>query len=163
MTFLDVLARNLATRADHPFIVHAGRRLTYGQFDKLTNRAAHALRALGVAPWDRVTLALGNSLDWVAAAFGALKSGAIVHPLNPNLGPGELRYVLGHAEPRVLVHSLAGCAVYGALVVKVFAVRSHASPGWFLPVAGGLLFSAFVVVVLTSTVWYVGDAGWPSR
>jgi len=65
-------------------------------------------------------------------------------------------------EPRVLVHSLAGCAVYGALVVKVFAVRSHRSPGWFLPVAGGLLFTALVVTVLTSAVWWSVRFGVPT-
>jgi acyl-CoA synthetase (AMP-forming)/AMP-acid ligase II len=131
MTFLDVLARNLAGRADHPFILHAGRRLTYVQFDRLTNRAAHALRRLGVAPGDRVTLALGNSLDWVAAAFGALKSGAIVNPLNPGLGPGELRYVLGHAEPRVVVTN----ADSGA---NILAVRDAVSAGCTIAAFGGV-------------------------
>jgi hypothetical protein len=42
---------------------------------------------------------------------------------------------------RTVVHGILGCAVVGALVVKVFAVRSKRAPGWFLPVAGGLLFA----------------------
>ena len=42
---------------------------------------------------------------------------------------------------RVVVHGVLGCVLFGALVVKVVAVRSHAAPGWFLPVAGGLLFA----------------------
>ena len=75
---------------------------------------------------------------------------------------GELH--TGEPVPaRAVVHGVLGCVVFGVFVVKVVAVRSRRAPGWFLPVAGGLLFSAFVVVVLTSTVWYVGDAGWPSR
>lgn len=75
---------------------------------------------------------------------------------------GELH--TGEPVPaRAVVHGVLGCVVFGAFVVKVVAVRSRRAPGWFLPLAGGLLFSAFVVVVLTSTVWYVGDAGWPSR
>ena len=75
---------------------------------------------------------------------------------------GELH--TGEPVPaRAVVHGVVGCVVFGAFVVKVVAVRSRRAPGWFLPVAGGLLFSAFVVVVLTSTVWYVGDVGWPSR
>ena len=75
---------------------------------------------------------------------------------------GELH--TGEPVPaRAVVHGVLGCVVFGAFVVKVVAVRSRRAPGWFLPVAGGLLFSAFVVVVLTSTVWYLGDAGWPSR
>jgi hypothetical protein len=55
-----------------------------------------------------------------------------------------------------------GCAVVGAAVVKVVAVRSRRAPGWFLPVAGGLLFALLVLVVLTSAGWYVSEKGWPT-
>ena len=63
---------------------------------------------------------------------------------------------------RTVVHGIFGCAVLGAVVVKVVAVRSRRSPGWFLPVAGGLLFALLVVVVMTSAVWYIGTKGWPA-
>ena len=62
---------------------------------------------------------------------------------------------------RTVVHGLLGCAVVGALVVKVVAVRSKRAPGWFLPVAGGLLFALLIGVVWTSAVWYIGAFGWP--
>ena len=62
---------------------------------------------------------------------------------------------------RTVVHGVLGCAVVGAIVVKVVAVRSRRAPGWFLPVAGGLLFALLVVVVLTSAGWYIGEEGWP--
>lgn len=63
---------------------------------------------------------------------------------------------------RTVVHGVLGCAVLGAAVVKVIAVRSRRAPGWFLPVAGGLLFSLLAISVLTSAVWYVGAQGWPT-
>lgn len=103
MLFLDHLARNRRERGDHPYLVHEGRSVTFEEFDRLTNRAAHALRALGVEKGDRVTLALGNSIEWLVAAFGALKAGGILNPVNPQLGTRELSYVIGHAEPRVLL------------------------------------------------------------
>ena len=75
----------------------------------------------------------------------------------------SLGFQSGEATPtRVLVHSVAGCAVYGAVVVKVMAVRTRSAPGWLLPVAGGLLFATVVCVVWTSAVWYVGENGWPN-
>ncbi len=62
---------------------------------------------------------------------------------------------------RTVVHGILGCAVIGALVVKVVAVRSRRAPGWFLPVAGGLLFALLIAAVMTSAVWYIGAKGWP--
>lgn len=100
---LDVLARNVAARGDRPFVLHAGRKVTYRELDRLTNRAAHALRSLGVEKGDRVTLAMGNSIEYVVAAFGVLKAGAILNPVNPTLGAEELSYILGHAQPRVII------------------------------------------------------------
>lgn len=103
MAILDVLAERVAGRGAHPFLAHEGTVVTYRDFDARTNRAARALAALGVRKGDRVTLALGSSVEYVVAAFATLKVGAVLHPVNPALGAGELGYVLGHAEPRVVV------------------------------------------------------------
>jgi acyl-CoA synthetase (AMP-forming)/AMP-acid ligase II len=100
---LAALARDVAERGDHPFVLHAGRRVTYRELDALANRAAHSLRALGVEKGDRVTLALGNSVEYLVAAFGILKAGAVLNPVNPALGTREIGYILAHAEPKVVV------------------------------------------------------------
>src|SRR5215218_7978551 len=34
---------------------------------------------------------------------------------------------------RTVIHGVLGCVVFGAVVVKVVAVRSKRAPGWFLP------------------------------
>ena len=62
---------------------------------------------------------------------------------------------------RTVVHGVLGCCVFGAAVVKVVAVRARRAPGWFLPVAGALLFTLFVAVILTSAVWYYANYGLP--
>jgi uncharacterized membrane protein HdeD (DUF308 family) len=81
-----------------------------------------------------------------------------------SLGLESGRFADGEPVPaRTVVHGVLGCAFFGAVVVKVVAVRSRRAPGWFLPVAGGVLFTILVAVVLTSAVWYLGDKGWPSR
>src|SRR5262249_51525064 len=104
---LEVLARQVATRGTHPFLRHECRDVSYVEFDRLTNRAAHALRGLGVERGDRVTLALGNSTDCGVAAFAVLKAGGVLNPVNPALGEAELRYILQHAGPRVVVTDAA--------------------------------------------------------
>jgi len=64
-------------------------------------------------------------------------------------------------DARVLAHSLLGCLFYGAFVTKVVALHTKSSPGWLLPLAGGTLLTALVVVVLTSAGWYLGTVGLP--
>jgi acyl-CoA synthetase (AMP-forming)/AMP-acid ligase II len=113
--FLEEVAETCRRRADHPYVVHDGRRVTFGEFDRLTNRSARALRTLGVVPGDRVTVGLGNSIEWLIGAFGALKAGGILNPVNPGLGAKELGYVLSHAAPRVIVTDSASAPALGAV------------------------------------------------
>lgn len=70
-------------------------------------------------------------------------------------------YALGYqdASPRVLVHSLAGCAVYGAFVAKMLVLGRPGSPRWAVPVLGGLLFTALTALWLTSSLWFFGTSG----
>jgi mono/diheme cytochrome c family protein len=58
-----------------------------------------------------------------------------------------------HPDTRVLLHSLLGCAVYGAYAAKVTIVRLRRFPVPVLPIAGGLLFSVLIGVWYTSAVW----------
>ena len=62
---------------------------------------------------------------------------------------------------RVLLHSLFGCAFYGAFAVKVVMVRSPALPVIALPLAGGVLFTVLVVTWLTSGLWFISENGIP--
>jgi hypothetical protein len=62
---------------------------------------------------------------------------------------------------RVLLHSLLGCAFYGAFVAKVTIVRSKGLPGVALPLAGGAVFALLVFVWLTSALWFINQNGFP--
>jgi len=133
---LEALARDVAERGDHPVVLHAGRRVGYRELDRLANRAAHALRSLGVAKGDRVTLALGNSVEYLVAAFGILKAGAVLTPVNPALGARELDYILGHADPRVVVTDAPGFPARGTVIGRrAFADLLGAGPDTPPPVA----------------------------
>jgi Family of unknown function (DUF6529) len=60
----------------------------------------------------------------------------------------------GTHSPRVLIHSLLGSFLYGAVVAKVLIVRSTKFAPWVLPVAGSLLFSILLGLWLTSALWF---------
>jgi hypothetical protein len=60
---------------------------------------------------------------------------------------------------RTLIHSLAGCAFYGAFAAKVLLVHTRRLPNWALPVAGGLILTIVVVIWLTSSLWLFRTTG----
>lgn len=63
------------------------------------------------------------------------------------------------SSPRAFAHALLGCACYGAVVVKVAAVRSRRLPAWVLPVAGGTVFALLVGLWTTSALWFFVTVG----
>ena len=70
-------------------------------------------------------------------------------------------YALGfqHYSTRVLIHSLLGCAFFGAFTVKMLILPKRGLPGWVLPVVGALVFTLLVAVWLTSAVWFFSTFG----
>src|SRR5262249_60715042 len=67
------------------------------------DRAAHALRRLGVTRGERIALLLPDGPPFVASFFAALRLGAVAVPLNTRLGPGEVRAILEDAGAVALV------------------------------------------------------------
>jgi hypothetical protein len=70
-------------------------------------------------------------------------------------------YALGFQsyDTRTLVHSLLGCAFFGAFTAKMLSLTRHNLPGWVLPVLGGLVFAGLVALWLTSAYWFFTTVG----
>ncbi|MEO7430410.1 MAG: AMP-binding protein, partial [Acidimicrobiales bacterium] len=66
--------------------------------DDATTRAAHALRALGVSPGDRVAAALPNDVAIIVAFLAAMKVGAIWVGMNRPLAGPEKAYMLADSQ-----------------------------------------------------------------
>ncbi|HYB69411.1 MAG TPA: benzoate-CoA ligase family protein [Candidatus Bathyarchaeia archaeon] len=119
--------------ADRPALVGPAGAISYAALRRLTDRAGHALRALGVEPEQRVAMLLPDGPAWAAVFFAALKLGAVAVPLNTRLGGTDLRVVLADCRPKVLVvdpqlHAAAGSALDGLGIPRVV--------GWESLVAG---------------------------
>jgi hypothetical protein len=70
-------------------------------------------------------------------------------------------YALGFqsTDTRVLVHSLLGCAFYGAFTVKMLGLTRPGMPAWFLPVLGGAVLAGLTGLWLTSALWFFTTVG----
>ena len=90
---------------DKPALVCPERSLSFAELDMLTNRFANALVGLGVRPGDRVTLYSGNCWEWVVSYYGALKTGAVINPINVMLTPGEVEFVANDCGATIVIAS----------------------------------------------------------
>jgi hypothetical protein len=70
-------------------------------------------------------------------------------------------YALGFQtfSTRVLIHSLLGCAFFGAFTVKMLVLPKKDMPGWLLPTLGGLAFTALTGVWFSSAYWFFSTFG----
>ncbi len=111
------ISRLATAHPDAPAVTHDGVTVTRGQLESWTNRLARGYADLGVRQGDYVTVALANSLDWVAAVVAAWKLGAIPQPLSSRLPDAEYGHLLdlrerallvGRPDPRGLVPSVPG-------------------------------------------------------
>lgn len=84
-----------------------GRRITYAELESLAGRAAHGLRALGVAAGDRVALFLPNVPEFAVAYLAAMKLGAVAVSVNALLKTDELRHVLADSGAAVVFTTAA--------------------------------------------------------
>src|SRR6516225_8551716 len=70
-------------------------------------------------------------------------------------------YALGfqHYSTRVLIHSLLGCAFFGAFTIKMLILPKTDLPSWTLPALGALVFTALTGVWFTSAYWFFSTFG----
>ncbi|MBI4607981.1 MAG: AMP-binding protein, partial [Candidatus Rokubacteria bacterium] len=81
------------------------RAVTYGQIQELANRVGNALRDLGVELEHRVLLLLLDGPEFVAAFFGAVKTGAVPIPVNTMMRAQDYLYFLDDSRARVAIIS----------------------------------------------------------
>ena len=91
-------------------VADARRRLTYGELEREVNQVAHALVALGAGPGARVGIMLPNCAEYLVVLQALPRIGASAVQIGTRLKAGEIEYILGNAQPRVLVYhaSFAG-------------------------------------------------------
>jgi hypothetical protein len=120
-----------------------------------------ALLQLGSALWLYGRLPAGAAPAWLGGVHRISGRLAFLASL-PVAYHCLYQLALQDTSTRVLLHSIFGCAFYGAFAVKVVIVRSQALPGIALPLAGGALFSVLVGAWVTSGLWFISENGIPS-
>jgi cyclohexanecarboxylate-CoA ligase len=107
-TFTDDLAKWAAGQPDRPAVIGYGggeleRALTYGELATAVDRAAAALRDLGVGPRDTVVVYVPNRWVLPVLYLACVRIGAVVSPAIPAHGARELAYILETSGAKVCV------------------------------------------------------------
>jgi malonyl-CoA/methylmalonyl-CoA synthetase len=74
-----------------------------GRLDEATRAAAAGLTAHGLTAGDRLLWASAPTVDAIVACLGALRLGAVVVPVNPDLTERELSHVAADVRPALAV------------------------------------------------------------
>jgi acyl-coenzyme A synthetase/AMP-(fatty) acid ligase len=79
------------------------RRLSFGDFSRLSNKFANAAREMGIERGDRVMVTLGKVPEWHVTVLGLLKLGAIAIPSSPLLRAEDLKFRTEHSGSVALI------------------------------------------------------------
>lgn len=126
--FLDARVRE--GRGDRIALITDRRRWSYREVQALANRYANLLTSAGVAPEQRVIIALPDGPDFVAALFGTLKIGAVVVMVNPELKADAIEYFFEYSRAAVAL------VATGRADAFCVAAGRAATPPRFLMIGG---------------------------
>jgi acyl-CoA synthetase (AMP-forming)/AMP-acid ligase II len=109
MTITEILARNARLYPDSIALTELTpskglkRSITWKEFNDRANRVANALMERGVGKGDVVIHLMMNSIKWLEAYFGILKTGAMAAPLNFRFISRQIKYCVDIAEPKIMI------------------------------------------------------------
>lgn len=109
MTITEILARNARLYPDKIALTeitpsqNRRREITWREFNDRANRVANALITRGIKKGDVVIHLMMNSINWLEAYFGILKTGAVAAPLNFRFISRQIKYCVDIAEPKIMI------------------------------------------------------------
>jgi benzoate-CoA ligase family protein len=92
---------------DRTALITSAGAVTYGELAARMNQMGNALLELGVRQGDRVLLALNDSVDFVAAWYGAQKIGAVTAEVYTYLQEKDYKYFVDYVSPTVVLADAA--------------------------------------------------------
>jgi len=108
-TIADMLAQNATKYPDDTALIelkpskNIRKEITWREFDERSNRIANALMDRGIKKGDKVIHWMMNSINWLEAYFGIIRTGAWAVPLSFRFTSNELKYCADIAEAKAMI------------------------------------------------------------
>jgi HIP---CoA ligase len=102
-TIPNLVADGAQRHGDREALVDGELRLSFAELAETVDWYARAFVAAGTAKGDRVGMWAPNCAEWMLAALGALRAGAVLVPMNTRFKGAEAAYILRTSEVSTLV------------------------------------------------------------
>lgn len=99
----DLFVEQAMRAPERPAVISVSGGLSYGELLSASRLLGHRVRALGVKPNTLVAIVMDKGWEQVVGVLGALEAGAAYLPIDPNVPPDRLRYLLEDGEVEVVL------------------------------------------------------------
>jgi fatty-acyl-CoA synthase len=103
LTPVEFLTRSALVYPHKTAVVHGEKRYSYSEFSQRIYRLASALRQNGVSKGDKVAFVCPNIPPMLEAHYAVPLIGAALVSINIRLSPGEVSYIIDHADAKFVV------------------------------------------------------------
>ena len=118
--------------------------VTYREADRIANRVANALLALGLQRADRVAMLCENSIEAYLTKLGIAKAGLVAMPINTMMAPDMVEHMLRHVDARVALVDASLWASKGAPFIAAGVPPVASFDGEVGPPPGAQRFADFI-------------------
>ena len=104
----ELFYEKVKDRADEIFLISPGENtaeFTYMELKSLIKNTYSIFRRLELKNKDRISLIFHNSPEFLILYFSALCFGLTVVPINPDIAPEEMRYIISDSKSKVIFYS----------------------------------------------------------
>ena len=104
----EMLYEKVKARADEIFLICPGENaveFTYTELKSLIKNTYSIFRDLELKNKDRISLIFHNSPEFLILYFSALCFGLTVVPINPDIAPKEMSYIISDSKSKVIFYS----------------------------------------------------------
>lgn len=139
MTISEMLSRNARMYPNEIALIETKpnekirKEITWREFDERANRIANGLINRGIQKGDKVIHLMMNSITWLEAYFGIIRSGAWAVPLNFRFSGADIRYCAEVAEAKAFILGEEFTETVEAIRPQLFTIKQYFFVGMTLP------------------------------
>ncbi len=106
MNVVHLALDNIDKYGEYVFLNFNDQEYTNTDIERRSNRLGHGLQQRGLQKDERVVVFLHNMPEVLISYYAILRAGAIVVPVNPQMGAQELAYIIDDSEPAMIISSV---------------------------------------------------------